>query len=143
MYDFFLHSPLFTAFLMIGITFSVIYVNHGIWYIRDRRIKSSEASMDAYTKFYNHDTNAPDDREAEWLNEHEKTCKGTQGVLIRSQDETRNWTHLDVQKCCPECVNAWKTLYGAEPVVMPDFVDQRESVKAVFAQIPVRRASAA
>jgi hypothetical protein len=134
MYDFFLHSPLFTAFLMIGIAFSAIYINHGIWYIKDRRIKSSEASMDAYDQFIAHDTAQPDDREAEWLNEHERICPKTLGGMSREDGVPT------MHRICPECKDAQRRMWGIQAIrtpeaIMPDFVDPREDAKQAFANV--------
>jgi len=104
-----------------------------------RGIGTSKASMeDIYDRwsYSNQQQEAAADRnlDHEWLDEHEKTCPGGAGVLIRSKDEAREWTHLDIQKCCNECVSTWQSLYDAEPVVMPDF-NPLDEIKATFAKI--------
>lgn len=110
----------------------------GNW-ISNRRNYQGKASMeDIYDRwsYSNQQETAAANRDLdhEWLGEHEKTCPGGAGVLIRSKDEAREWTHLDIQKCCNECVSTWQSLYDAEPVVMPDF-NPLDEIKATFAKI--------
>ncbi len=69
--------------------------------------------MDAYTQFIIHDAAQPDDRDAEWLNEHERTCPKTMGGMSRDQG-VPTMHHI-----CPECKDLQRQLWGIHPIRTP------------------------